>query len=174
MADNPYKDILRDAQLLDGEQIQRVIFDSMDGANQVFVVRGSQADPDGKSYPLVVPIQGIADEELLMLQVGTGYVVVGKIIKNSMEYVPLLTVHTFTGTVDPADFPVAPFRGLMGFDRNNSRLYIHDGVQWTYSHRFYIGALPSITGNIPGTAALNNLFTFLSDNGFIAMARPAR
>lgn len=61
--------------------VQRAVVESVD-ANQVYVFRDSQALRDPISYPTIDGLTVAADDEVLLLRVGSSYVVVGKIIRN--------------------------------------------------------------------------------------------
>lgn len=79
--ENPLSIILEQARRANRDMIQRAVVESMDG-NQAFVYRDSQFLRDPISYPTIDGLTVVANDEVLLLRVGTGYVVCGKILRN--------------------------------------------------------------------------------------------
>lgn len=75
------QDIVRRADL--GDLIQRVVVTGTN-AVELYIQRTGQSAPDAVSYPTLDGVSVIAGDEVILLRVGSGYIVIGKVVANRL------------------------------------------------------------------------------------------
>lgn len=84
---NALSRVLEEVQRDGFDQLQRAVVSSIIG-NEVFIVRDGQSSPDARSYPRASSLSSlVAGDHVVLARIGKGYVVVAKVVRNSVNLI---------------------------------------------------------------------------------------